>query len=367
MRLYSLTLFALTSSLLCLTGRAQEEKKENPSPDKAPKERRVSDKNEKKNEPRRPEAESGGEAHGEGRSEARGEAKTPASAKRTWLGIATAPIDNALREHLELPDGFGIQAMEVIPDSPAGSAGLKSNDIITHFEDQHLISPEHLSLLVRTKSSGDKVSLRIVRKGKEETIEVTLDETDEATLTDHHSPGHGFPPIPNLNDPHWKESMQRQQDYWQDWMNKNRPEWRGNPAHKEGPQGGARNADPRPKDPGAGRPPSISVNPGFPLRVFGSEGVLKIDNEQGELTLTRKDGKHTLEIKDADGKEVYNGPFDPALGVEGLPEAAREQLEIMKLGNFEIHLPDAPVKDPEKANTPRDSNNEAPKTAEGIL
>ena len=94
------------------------------------------------------------------------------------------------------------------------------------------------------------------------------------------------------------------------------------------------------------------MNPGFPLRVFGSEGVLKIDNEQGELTLTRKDGDHTLELKDADGKVIYNGAFDPEAGVAALPREAQEHLEKMKLGNFEIRLPDAPVKDPEKTVTP---------------
>jgi len=364
MRLHSLFLLAFASSLFCLSVSAQEEKKEEPPRDKPKKERRDPGEGEKKDDTRRPEAESSGNS------------RTPASAKRTWLGIATAPIDQALREHLELPEGFGVQVMEIVPDSLAVAAGLKSNDIITHLENQHLISPEHLSLLVRTKSSGDKTSLTIIRKGKEEVIELTLGETDEAAFTGHHSPGHDFPPPPNPNDPRWKESMQRQQDYWQDWMNKNRPEWRGNPSRKEGPQTGDgadkkpgetdQPKDPADSRPADGRPPSVSVNPGFPLRVFGSEGVLKIDNEKGELTLTRKDGAYTLEIKNADGKVIFTGSFDPARGIEGLPEAAREQLEIMKLGNFEIHLPDAPVKDPEKANSPRDMK-EGGRPAGGIL
>ncbi len=295
----------------------------------------------------------------------------PASPKRTWIGVATAGIDAALRQHLELEDGFGIQVVEVMPDSPAAKSGLRNNDIITHFEDQHLISPEHLSILVRTKSGGDKVSMTIIRKGKEEVVELTLGETDEDTFRRSHFPanrseGYHFPPMNNRNDPEWQESIRRHQDLMREWMERNRPESKGDSPHREGPDG-RRDESRKPGDgerdraPSGNRPPSISVSPGFPLRVFGMEGVLKIDNEKGELTLTRKDGKHHLEIKDADGKLVHEGPFDPAAGTESLPEAARRQLEIMKLGNFEILMPETPAATPEKTGeSEKDKDSETP-------
>ena len=58
--------------------------------------------------------------------------------KRTWLGISTHPLDPALGEHLEIPEGFGIQVVEVMPDSPADQAGLRGNDILLRFEDTPL-------------------------------------------------------------------------------------------------------------------------------------------------------------------------------------------------------------------------------------
>jgi len=281
---------------------------------------------------------------------AQGEEKVAPVGKRPWVGIATAPIDYALRDHLEIAEGFGIQVIEVMPDSPASAAGLRNNDIITVFEDQRLISPEHLSLLVRTKKSGEKIPFSIIRKGKEEVVELTLGESDEER----------FPMQPGFGQgqvfPGHQENLRRQQDYWQDWMNQNHPEWRGNPSRRED-----RNEENQPARPRAApgrdlpresRPPSISVNPGFPLRVFGSEGVLKIDNEQGELTLTRKDKDHTLQLKNAAGEVIYDGPFVSETGVEALPQEARDQLETMKLDNFELRLPDAPRKDPEKTVVP---------------
>lgn len=334
--------FAFASLLLTAPLQAEEEKKDPPR-DKPKTENRERRETGKKDDSGRPGL------------ELKREAKTPAPVKRTWVGVATTGIDYALREHLELAEGFGIQVIEVIPGSPADLGGLRNNDIITHFEDQHLISPEHLSILVKTKKSGEKVAFTIIRKGKEEVIDVTLGETDEDRFNRFPSPhnlppGHRFPPLPNRDDPQWQESMKRHQDFWEDWMNRNRPEWRGNPSRGDGPPKEEGSEPKKPQEPAEGRPPSVSVNPGFPLRVFGSEGVLKIDNEKGELTLTRKDNDHTLEIKDAEGKVIHSGPFDPALGIKSLPDAARQQLEIMKLGNFEILLPDAPAKAPEKTN-----------------
>ncbi len=333
MKTSSLTLFAVGSSLLlALTAARGEEKEataksprpENRDPSAAAKER-----------PPRP-----------GRPEPSGSPR-PVE-KRPWVGVATTPIDYALRDHLEIAEGFGIQVIEVMPDSPASEAGLRNNDIITRFEEQHLISPEHLSLLVRTKKSGEKVAFAIIRKGKEEVVELTLGETDKERF--EFQPGFG----PGQPFPEHRENLRRQQDYWQDWMNKNHPEWRGNPSRREDrPDREAPSEDARdPNLPRESRPPAVSVNPGFPLRVFGSEGVLKIDNEQGELTLTRKDKEHTLELKDAAGKVIYKGAFDPEAGVAALPPEAREHLEKMKLGNFEIRLPAAPMKDPEKTAAP---------------
>jgi len=334
----TLILIATAFALLILPSSAEEEKTETPN---KPVKNEAAEKSE---EPSRPDS----------RPDRKPE--NPSAPKRTWVGVATAGIDAALRQHLELEEGFGIQVVEVMPDSPAAKSGLRNNDIITHFEDQHLISPEHLSLLVKAKASGDKVSITIIRKGKEEVLEITLGETDDPAFNRGHFPadhpqGYHFPPLNNRNDPEWQDSIRRHQDLMREWMDRHRPESKGDGPHRDEPDG--RRDEPgksgeSDRAPSGNRPPSISVSPGFPLRVFGMEGVLKIDNEKGELTLTRKDGKHHLEIKDADGKLVHEGSFDPAAGTESLPEAARRQLEIMKLGNFEILMPETPAATPEK-------------------
>lgn len=281
-----------------------------------------------------------------------------ATQKRPWMGIATEPVDISLREHLEIPEGFGIQIVGVRPGSPAAKAGLRAKDIVLRFEDQRLISPEHLSLLVRSKASGDKVPLALIRKGREETVDIVLGETDADTFDPWVRPGpprqrFSNPPRPGEDMPAWQERVRRQQDdflrHRQDWAERHRAQ----PKEREPKAPEARPALRRP----SGRPPGLSVNPGFPLRVFGTEGILEIDNEQGSMTLTRKADAHHLVIEDAEGRVVYDGAFDPEKGVESLPEEARRQLEAMKLDNLEIRLPDPPAPTPEKTEQPTETED----------
>ncbi|MEX2578612.1 MAG: PDZ domain-containing protein [Verrucomicrobiales bacterium] len=287
----------------------------------------------------------------------------PEAEKRTYLGVATSPVHPSLSQHLGLDEGFGIQVEQAMEKSPAGKAGLKASDVLVKLDDQLLTSPEHLSLLVRSKESGDEITLTLIRKGQEQTVDVKLGEKEESAFFTRPRGGPG----PR----HWHEPLQRKQDYWRGWMERNRPETRRDQEHRgrrhesaDDPRKGRQH---RPAEEGrpargggaekpTGRPPAVSVQPGFPVKIFGAEGIVKIDNDHGELTIVREDGDHRIEIKDEDGEVVHEGAFDPKQGVEGLPGPARKQLETMKLDNLEILAPEAPEKDPEKTIGP--SNEE---------
>jgi hypothetical protein len=304
----------------------------------------------------------------------------PSEEQRTYLGVITTQVPPSLGEHLELPEGFGIQIQDVVPDSPAAAAGLKNNDILTKFGDQRLVGPEHLSLLVRAQKSEDKVELTVIRKGVEEKLSVTLGATDE--MMGGFGPVRGDTRWMGAPDPdmmrNWQESMQRHQDairenrerqeddmrrdmeHQHDAMRKSmerKPEDRrdgqraAEPSRGDRPDGAPQPPKPgdapqppkpegaRAEAPSVGRPPALSVSPGFPVQIFGSEGVIKIDNEQGEMTITHRQGEHRIEIKDQSGATVHDGPFDPGKGITALPEKAQEQLRKMKLENLEVFTP----------------------------
>lgn len=283
----------------------------------------------------------------------------PRGQKKAFLGVATSAVDPSLRSYLELEDGFGVQVREAIPGSPARDAGLKAHDILVKFEDQWLISPEHLSLLVGRKKIGDEVEVTVIRKGAEKVIGVTLGETDAPAF-----PRHGMGVVPHPGHPPafdnpkgWQDYMRKQQDYWRDWVRKNH--LRDAPPLPEG--------DPSKVHPKIdGRPPAVSVKPGFPVSVLGVQGMVKIDNDGGEVVIREEDGKHSIEIRDAEGELVHEGEFDPVEGIEGLPPKAREQLEDMKLDDLEVLAPKAPDTPPKKISDPA-AGGDAKAKKEGLL
>ena len=274
--------------------------------------------------------------------------------KKTWLGVAMTPVPESLREHLGLAEGFGIEVRSVVDKSPAQAAGLKNFDILTKLDDQILTAPEHLSLLIRSKKKGDKVTLSLIRKGKVQTVEATLGEIE--------APVEPFPrlrppmaPRPFMDSKEWKKAMERHQDQWKKMMERNRSD-RNSPSQKgshacptcptcpkgqgQVPRDGTRPMKKTAPDQ-VGRPPAISMRPGFPLKIFGTVGVVKIDNEEGELTLTQTQNEDDCKIliKDKDGNEIFSGPYDTNKGVAGLPEKAQAQLKKMKLDNLDVILP----------------------------
>lgn len=62
----------------------------------------------------------------------------------------------------------------VIPGSPADKAGLKAGDIIEEVNGDKITTDNTLSLLTQKYNVGDTISLKVLREGKEITIEVKL-------------------------------------------------------------------------------------------------------------------------------------------------------------------------------------------------
>ncbi len=249
----------------------------------------------------------------------------PKPEKITFLGVVAPEVADSLRQHLELPEGFGLQVEHVLEDSPAGKVGLKSHDVLTKLDDQLLTTSRHLALLVRMHKPGDKVDLTYVRKGKEETVSIALGEMDAPDIDHFRRP----------NPEQWQDAMRGYQDDLNQWLQQN---GRSNPPVSPNSQGKRYGA---PK--GGGKPPSISVRPGFPIQVFGAKGVVKIDNGQGEVTITEKEDKHEICVKDEEGEIVFEGDYDPEKGTEGLPKEAQDHLHKMKLDDLKVLTPRSPI------------------------
>ena len=97
---------------------------------------------------------------------------------RPFLGVATAPLDDAAREMAELPEGVGLVVQRVVEDSPAAAAGVAAGDVLHKLGDQLLVNADQLRTLVRTNAAGDDVELRVLRGGEPMTLTATLEERD---------------------------------------------------------------------------------------------------------------------------------------------------------------------------------------------
>ena len=71
-------------------------------------------------------------------------------------------------------DGKGVKVIEVDEDSNAAKAGLKENDIVTHFNDEEVNSADEVAKLVRESKDKVSINLKVKRDGKTQNIEVKM-------------------------------------------------------------------------------------------------------------------------------------------------------------------------------------------------
>ena len=101
--------------------------------------------------------------------------------ERPYLGVRYVAItdDVAYQYNLDVKRGAYIYAPNrsedsVVKDSPADKAGLKDKDIITQIDDTKLDEKNSLISVLGRKSVGDKVTLHVLRDGKEVKLTATL-------------------------------------------------------------------------------------------------------------------------------------------------------------------------------------------------
>ena len=93
---------------------------------------------------------------------------------RGYLGVAVMPVTPEVRKTLNLPPQRGALVAQVVPRSPAASAGIGEGDVITGFQDAPVQSPNELTRRVGGTPPGTMVALRIVRRDGERTVTATL-------------------------------------------------------------------------------------------------------------------------------------------------------------------------------------------------
>ncbi len=109
--------------------------------------------------------------------------KTTGKIVRPYLGMRYIAITPDLKDKNNLSVDYGVlvkagantNELAVIPGSPADKAGIVENDIVLEVDGVKLDDQTNLATIIRGKSVGQVINLKILHKGVEKTVPVTLE------------------------------------------------------------------------------------------------------------------------------------------------------------------------------------------------
>jgi serine protease Do len=96
------------------------------------------------------------------------------SVSRGWLGLSIDDVDPELADALSIPGRNGARVMQAVPGAPADKAGVKTGDIVLSLAGKPVTGSADLRNRVAAERPGTKVTLRVLRDGKELDIVVPL-------------------------------------------------------------------------------------------------------------------------------------------------------------------------------------------------
>lgn len=106
---------------------------------------------------------------------------------RPYVGIRYVQITESLKTKNNLSVDYGILVQKgetkdeiaVVPGSPADKAGILENDIILSIDGQKLDTDTSFASIIRNKKVGQSITLRVLSKGAEKTVNLILDAYKE--------------------------------------------------------------------------------------------------------------------------------------------------------------------------------------------
>jgi hypothetical protein len=201
--------------------------------------------------------------------------------KGAYLGVGVTPVPAVVRDQLKLQRGVGLVANFIEKESPAESAGLHENDILTKLDDQMLVNPQQFAVLVRIHKVDEPMKLTLIREAKPMEISARLVERDLPVLSDAY--------------------------------------------------GAARQTYELTR--------AASSQMPFAYSPFGASANFQMESsdDQHNFSVTRSNGHCTVLARDKDGKVIFDGPIDTDEQMEKVPKAVRPKVE--KLRNWPARVP----------------------------
>jgi serine protease Do len=105
-------------------------------------------------------------------------------ARRGWIGVRIQQVTQEIAEGLNLPTTQGALVADVTKGGPAAQAGLINGDLITGFDSKPVPDDRALPRIVADTPIGKTVNIDVLRKGKKQTLRITVQKLADDTKPD---------------------------------------------------------------------------------------------------------------------------------------------------------------------------------------
>lgn len=105
--------------------------------------------------------------------------KKSGTVTRGWLGVSIQDLTSDLAEYYGVKDGKGALVGEVFEGDPADKAGIKPKDVIIEVDGDKIEDGRDVSQKIAEIPVGEKITLKVVRDGKERTFRVKITKRTE--------------------------------------------------------------------------------------------------------------------------------------------------------------------------------------------
>ncbi|MEK1851283.1 MAG: DegQ family serine endoprotease [Phyllobacterium sp.] len=100
--------------------------------------------------------------------------------RRGWLGVRIQPVTDEIAESLGMASSKGALVAGIIEGGPVANGSILAGDVITRFDGKDVNNVKDLPRVVAESPVGKEVDVVVVRKGKEQTVKVTLGRLEDS-------------------------------------------------------------------------------------------------------------------------------------------------------------------------------------------